>query len=155
MNPKLTLVTHLLIGISLGVDGVAGLRCYVCGDDEELPCKGFDISNDTYIQDCNSSANQGCVKITGVGQISRSCVDRKFNQCLPANQVEYCYCHTDLCNGNIGIFVSPTDDEDLFEGSGTLTSTEKPNVRFKVSAGVKVDLNKLLIFVSFIAFFYK
>lgn len=52
----------------------------------------------------------------------RSCEDIKINDCQKANNVSYCYCSADLCNGINIDFGNPQklppDDEDAEEGSG-------------------------------------
>lgn len=80
--------------------------------------------------------------------VSRTCTELSMNDCQTANQVHYCYCNTDYCNGekteNIRkrqshhkhhnrVTISPAmneDDEDDSESSGMadLNSFENSNV---------------------------
>lgn len=65
--------------------------------------------------------------------IRRSCEDILISDCQKANDVLYCYCASNLCNGEEIIPYPPesripSDDEDILEGSGF---TRKTNHRGK------------------------
>lgn len=55
-----------------------------------------------------------------------ACEEPQMNDCKNANGIKYCYCDTNLCNGNMSIkpsistpVITISDDEDLTEGSGS------------------------------------
>ncbi|XP_049822214.1 uncharacterized protein LOC126265293 [Aethina tumida] len=109
-----TLVFIIFLGIILVENGLA-LKCYVCGDPDRS-CNGFDPSNPKYIEDCSEN-DKSCFRIMDGNVTKRSCDPNKINDCQKANQVEYCYCSKDLCNGDQ--LLETTDDEDILEGSGS------------------------------------
>ncbi|KAF5276673.1 hypothetical protein FQA39_LY06477 [Lamprigera yunnana] len=65
-----------------------------------------------------------------------ACEDIHLNDCQLANNIQYCYCNRNLCNGNTSIKKSVTnspglnDDEDFTEGSGfkIVTSTNSETI---------------------------
>lgn len=82
----------------------------------------------------------------------RACEETEINDCKVANGVKYCFCITDLCNDSPVSVNTPTDDEDLLEGSGfrVIPSNEEittPKVpETTTSRGFQVDQN-LLFFI--------
>ncbi|KAJ8982806.1 hypothetical protein NQ317_010427, partial [Molorchus minor] len=123
MNIKLMLSRHLLIFLALGVVKVDGIKCYICGENEEsgTPCQNFETEKDNYAKECDPT-DKGCKTETlGNNIVKRTCILNPFNQCITANHVVYCFCSTNLCNGNSSSIKFPTDDEDLLEGSGVKT----------------------------------
>ncbi|CAH1103299.1 unnamed protein product [Psylliodes chrysocephalus] len=104
-----------------------GLRCYVCSDDGTVPCLNFDSEKGKFIQQCDRS-QKGCfLKIEGNNK-TRSCVDKKLDDCKMANEVEYCFCSSELCNTSTNKLSDITDDEDLIEGSGTKIAFDNTKV---------------------------
>lgn len=45
-----------------------------------------------------------------------------------ANEVEYCFCSSELCNTSTNKLSDITDDEDLIEGSGTKIAFDNTKV---------------------------
>ncbi|XP_072402676.1 uncharacterized protein [Diabrotica undecimpunctata] len=116
IRSKLKFILLILVTFKGGLS--SGLRCYVCSDGSDMPCINFDSEKEKYVQQCGAS-QKGChLKVEGDKKI-RSCFEKKIDDCKVANEVEYCFCSTDLCNSGKGKFSSITDDEDLIEGSGT------------------------------------
>lgn len=65
--------------------------------------------------------------------IRRSCENIKISDCQKANDVLYCYCFTNYCNGEDIITVKsdntiPSDDEDILEGSGYTRKTNQKEI---------------------------
>lgn len=87
----------------------------------------------------------------------RSCEEVFIDDCQKANSIEYCYCTGNLCNGNT-IQLTPLDDEDYIEGSGTtVTTTMNPTTTFKTQVIVpkssngqdRVTIASFLIFILY------
>lgn len=107
------------------MDTTSCIKCYVCGNEDDLPCTEFEIEDKRYQKECD---NDKSCKISRSEQgnriLSRSCEPNQFKDCIIANFVEYCYCIKDYCNK-----ISPSDDEDedpieFLEGSGNNDITE-------------------------------
>lgn len=49
--------------------------------------------------------------------ITRACEKYNVSTCHPLNEIEYCFCAANLCNGPN--YVPESDDEELEGGSGT------------------------------------
>ncbi|KAL3289511.1 hypothetical protein HHI36_022928 [Cryptolaemus montrouzieri] len=103
------------------VNIVAMTKCYVCGIENEH-CEFFDASNDSFVMNCPPNKSSCGLQTIGEDVIVRSCEDLAVNDCQKANNVKYCYCTRDLCNG-LSIAFTPSDDEDDIEGSGTTIPT--------------------------------
>ncbi|KAF2882748.1 hypothetical protein ILUMI_23412 [Ignelater luminosus] len=117
--------------ILLLANNVTSLKCYVCGPGQNLRnCDNFNPSNENlYAKECSPSANSCSAETKDYSIISMACEDQIIVDCQTANEVEFCYCVTDLCNG-IKSFQKSTvssiglnDDEDLTEGSGNTGTT--------------------------------
>ncbi|KAK4871833.1 hypothetical protein RN001_015957 [Aquatica leii] len=116
----------LTVLLLIAPHAASNLNCYECGFEDNLnDCNNFNTSNkDLFIKQC-SDGSLGCsTQIKGDTIINMACEDVYFNDCKLANFIEYCYCNTNLCNGNLSIkkpiSYNPglNDDEDLTEGSG-------------------------------------
>ncbi|KAK9712241.1 hypothetical protein QE152_g25003 [Popillia japonica] len=57
------------------------------------------------------------INLLGRTIVSRACETGKFRGCYSINGGDFCFCHSNLCNGLNYNFES--DDEELEEGSGT------------------------------------
>ncbi|XP_044764890.1 uncharacterized protein LOC123321393 [Coccinella septempunctata] len=99
---------------------IAATRCYNCGTDNTDSCDNFDPSNSSFIVNCPHKFS--CGLETHVDKKIRTCEGVFLDDCQKANNIEYCYCTGDLCNGNT-IQLTPSDDEDYIEGSGVRTTT--------------------------------
>ncbi|KAB0801004.1 hypothetical protein PPYR_05358 [Photinus pyralis] len=127
---QFNLLVNVIYVLLLLARSSTSLNCYVCGFDEHLNCTNFNNFNrDLFAQKCPPDS-RGCITQTeGEKIITMGCDDFHLNDCQLANGIEYCYCNTNLCNGNTSIKKSIThnpslnDDEDLSEGSGLFTST--------------------------------
>ncbi|CAH1377589.1 hypothetical protein MTP99_018989 [Tenebrio molitor] len=109
----------VLLGIYSRGDIIMAHQCYVCGSNANISCDKFDPTNKSFIKDCPSA--KACSIQTHGNEVERSCEDRKLRDCQTANNIQYCYCYENLCNGKT---ISFTDDEDLTEeGSGTTVIT--------------------------------
>lgn len=161
---------------------VAALQCFVCDEGlQSLSCDNFNSNNYTYAKDCPPNASGSC-SITIVRSklsfqllqsilqifsivdqiISRACESHRLHDCKMANAVEYCFCTSDLCNGDKHKYIGPLDDEDFTEGSGlkvTPTSVfteEQPSVRITIHAtAVFVEANIYVIFICLLQYFMK
>ncbi|XP_028128895.1 protein Abitram isoform X2 [Diabrotica virgifera virgifera] len=95
MRSKLKFILLILVTFKGGLS--SGLRCYVCSDGGDMPCINFDSEKEKFVQQCSAS-QKGChLKVEGDKKI-RSCFEKKIDDCKVANEVEYCFCSTDLCN---------------------------------------------------------
>ncbi|CAH1955653.1 unnamed protein product [Acanthoscelides obtectus] len=127
-------------------------KCYICGDEGDPPCKNFEMDKETFSKQCNPSDQACLLKISGRKRV-RSCEKERIEDCKIANGVKYCFCTTDLCNDDETRFVTPTDDEDILEGSGIKmipSLTEKPQVSVVVSSASSVNFTILLLLLSFL-----
>ncbi|CAH0562039.1 unnamed protein product [Brassicogethes aeneus] len=113
-NFMILFIALLHIGINLA------LKCYICGGNADITCDNFDPSNTTFIKECNKNLKSCNRKTIGMS-VKRTCEKLKLNDCQTANNVEYCYCTKDLCNGDK--LLETTDDEDILEGSGVDTNS--------------------------------
>ncbi|XP_045482088.1 uncharacterized protein LOC123686140 [Harmonia axyridis] len=120
--------TLLMLYWSSSVNVVAAIKCYNCGMEETNPCDNFNPNNSSFIVECPKKFS--CVLETHGETKIRTCEDGQLDDCQKANNVEYCYCTGDLCNGNT-IQFAPSDDEDYIEGSGIKTTTITPTTTIK------------------------
>ncbi|GJQ88787.1 hypothetical protein Trydic_g12864 [Trypoxylus dichotomus] len=112
----------MLIGINLLASNVSCIRCYVCG---ELNCSDFnEMNKNLFVKQCPSK-HVGCVtEKSGNTVITRACQTVKPSECYTINEIDYCFCDTNLCNGPD--YTIESDDEELDEGSGTESGKEYP-----------------------------
>ncbi|EFA11277.2 uncharacterized protein LOC103314647 isoform X1 [Tribolium castaneum] len=116
---NLNVVLLVLLGISNKVDFIMAHQCYVCGPKANISCDKFDPTDKTFIKECPSA--QACSIQTHGNLVERSCEEIGIRDCKTANNVQYCFCSENLCNGKT---INFTDDEDLNdEGSGVSVIT--------------------------------
>nr|CAH7740210.1 unnamed protein product [Callosobruchus chinensis] len=122
-------------------------RCYVCGDEGEPPCRNFEMDKEMFSKQCSPSDQACLIKIEGRKHI-RTCEKEKIEDCKIANGVKYCFCTTDLCNDSETRFTTPTDDEDILEGSGVKmipTLTENPQISVVASSASPLSSRSFLL----------
>nr|CAI5849317.1 unnamed protein product [Callosobruchus analis] len=112
------ILTAVFIVDGISVNESQARKCYVCGDEGDPPCKNFEMDKEMFSKQCNPSDQACLIKIEGRKRV-RTCEKEKIEDCKIANGVKYCFCTTDLCNDNETRFSTPTDDEDILEGSGS------------------------------------
>lgn len=137
---QFNLLVNVIYVLLLLARSATSLNCYVCGFEEHLNCTNFDNSNkESFAKKCPLES-KGCIRQTEGEKITNmGCDDFHLNDCQSANGIEYCYCNTNLCNGNTPIKKSIShnpglnDDEDLSEGSGFKLFTSTNSQTFSTS----------------------
>ncbi|PSN56567.1 hypothetical protein C0J52_01563 [Blattella germanica] len=86
---------------------------------DPMLCDHFNPQDKRYIRECPQTY-PGCLTYKNGSRVLRMCSQQKeINDCKRANNVQYCLCSGDLCNGNASKQAPPDDeDQELPEGSG-------------------------------------
>ncbi|CRL01649.1 CLUMA_CG014872, isoform A [Clunio marinus] len=121
------------------ISTTTAIKCYVCGDESELPfleTKSMNI-NETFIKEkIHNSCDEfdripleekhkyemecpddyvGCMLQVGE-EVLRTCSRLSIDDCRTANRVHYCYCNRQLCNGeNAESIIEKMGDIDMEE----------------------------------------